>query len=92
MSGPQWYTRSDGTEKLRFGLRICAFTSLSTAGSRWIDARYAAAGAPPGSPAKVHAADLQTALDDRRAAHTIALGYRPDQLQPNGLRRPGERR
>jgi hypothetical protein len=92
MSGPQWYVGSDGVEKLAYGMRICAFTALSTAGSRWTDARYAAAGAAPGSPARVHAADLQTTLDDRRAAHTMALGYRPDQLQPNGLRRPGEGR
>lgn len=86
MSRVEWYTRADGTDVPRFGMRICAFTDLSTAASRCIDARYAAGGQPPGSPAKVAADDLRTTLDDRRAAHTLALGYRPDELRRDGLR------
>lgn len=88
MGGPSWYVGSDGTEKLQFSMRTCAFTALSTAASRRIDARYAAAGQPPGSPARVRAADLLTELDDRRAAHTLACGYPPEALQANGLRLP----
>lgn len=92
MSGPSWYVGSDGVEKLQFPMDTCAYANLCTAVSRSIDARHAAAAQPPGSPARVRAADLRTELDDRRAAMTLALGYRPEQLQRNGLRRAGETR
>ena len=66
--------------------RIRAFTRLSSAASRWLDARGRSALAPPGSPLAVARADAGTALDDARAAHTLAVDdVRPADLQPNGL-------
>jgi hypothetical protein len=73
--------------------RIRAFCAMSTAASRHIDARYAAAGTEPGSAAAVHAADLRTSLDDRRAAHSLLTAdpsrvdtvTDPADVQRNGL-------
>jgi hypothetical protein len=63
--------------------RIQAFTALSSAASRYVDARHAAAGAAPGSPAAVAVADLHTTLVDRRTAHTLAVeGVTADDVNP----------
>lgn len=82
-------------------IRVAAFSAMSTAASRHGAARRAAGGHPPGHPARVRAADLNTSLADRRAAHTLACGLTPDEIAPNGIatlagalrtRREGRRR
>lgn len=66
--------------------RIDAFCALSSAASRHIDLRYAAAGTPPGSPERVAAADARTSLDDRRIARSLTLpGVEPRHLTSLGL-------
>ncbi|MBC8094121.1 MAG: hypothetical protein H7Y15_19750 [Pseudonocardia sp.] len=67
--------------------RITAFCAVSTAATRYSDARYAATGTEPGSPAWVHANDLRTTLDDRRVAHLLLM---QDPSQPPGHTIPPE--
>lgn len=63
-----------------------AFRRLSCAASRAADARLAAARYAPGSPERVRAADLRTALVDCRAAHTMACpDVTPDDVAPSGI-------
>lgn len=79
------------TDRARPAGWIDAFCALSTAASRYTDARYAAAGQPPGSPAQLRRAELLTDLADRRVAHTIARAghdgrhYTTDEIQRDGL-------
>lgn len=67
-------------------LRIDAFIRLSSAASRHIDLRYAAAGKPPGHPGRVAAADQHTSLVDARAAHCLACwDVTPDDIADSGI-------
>ena len=66
--------------------RINAFCAMSTAASRRSEARRAAAGTSPGSPARVRAADLYTSLVDWRCAHTLSFtDVTVDDVSPQGI-------
>jgi hypothetical protein len=68
---------------MRAPYRVDAYCALSTAASVFLEARRRASGHDAGSPARVALADLDTSLADRRAAHTLACGHPPEDVNPS---------